>query len=134
MDENDVGKIEYYLGQIEKITQAMNEDNPITVFENTDILLQTFDSTFIKTHGFEPLNKKIKQYLTNPQSNRLLRLNSRVKLEIETSIEYYDKNIGHDERLDYDKNFEKEILEVYTMTRRLLAIIISTKLNDSFEL
>jgi len=122
------------LTQIDMITKAMHDDDPITVLEETDILLQTLEPTYILQHSLKKLMNNIKTLLNTPSNNRLLRLNSKIKQELETAIEFYDEDIGTDERLFYNEELERTILQTYSEIRRLLAILIKTRFSDEINI
>jgi hypothetical protein len=121
------------LEQIRRITEAMNEDDPITAITETNILLQSLNPQFLKDNQLEWLLKQTHKLLTDPDLNRLLRLNKRLKEEVETAIEYYDKNIGSDQRLYYQHQIEKDLNKTYAHIRTMISIIIRKKLTESIN-
>lgn len=120
--------------QIENITTALTQDDQISVLTETDILLKTLNSKFIKEHQLEKLQKRIDHFLLNQTNYRLLRLNQKVKLEIDTAIEYYDKDIGMDDRLFYQEELEQDLMELNRDIRNFIAIIIKKKLSEEFTI
>jgi len=120
--------------QIRKITEAMNEDQPITVLTETSILLQTLTPEYTKTHKLEQLLKTVEKLLNTTQHNRILRINQRIKEENETAIEYYDENIGTDHRLYYQHDTEKLLTTTYSQIRTLISTIIKNKLTEGINL
>lgn len=122
------------IDQIKTVMVSINADDPYTTMNETDLLLKTLVPEFKKTHDLDKLQKKIDNFLLQPANNRILRLNSRIKQELETAIEYYDADIGQDTRLLYQNDLESDILEVMGDIRTFLALLINTKLNDDILL
>lgn len=122
------------IDQIKTVMVSINADDPYTTMNETDLLLKTLNQEFKKKNDLDQLQTKIDNFLLVPANNRILRLNSRIKQELETAIEYYDTDIGNDTRLFYQENLEQDILEVIGEIRSFLALIINNKLNDDILL
>lgn len=123
------------VSQITTIMTAINNDEPITILNETSLLIKTLDEEFKKEHPkIKKLEKKIKQLITNPKNNRIIRLNNIIKKEIETYIEYLDRDIGQDERLYYQEQLEEELTTITEEIRELLSLIIKHKLTDEINI
>lgn len=119
------------IGQIEKIMNAIDLDEPMTALSETSLLIKTIPKeTFEKYPQIKKLEKKINGMLLNPRTHRLLRLNSVLKKEIETYIEYLDEDIGNDARLYYQEELEAELMLLMEEIRNFISIIIKERLND----
>lgn len=116
--------------QITSIRTAMNEDYQYTALAETDLLLKTLTPQFIKDKKLDDLQKLISTILRKPEYNRILRMNQRIKIDQETALEYYDEDIGTDERLFYQKDLEKDLIKANERIREFLAILIKSKFND----
>lgn len=121
--------VDTILNQVEKIMHAIAEDEAITVLSETDLLLKILDEQYKKEHDLDKLQEDIDHFLTDPNNTRLLRLQQRLKREVDTAIEYYDEDIGNDHRLFYQKDLEDDIVKIYSEIRTGLGIIIRTKLS-----
>ena len=126
----------FLIEQVTKIMDSINEDQPMTTLNETDLLIHTLDKEFQETHSEEidALKAIIQNFLEDPKNNRALRMNTRIKQETETCIEYYDKDRGQDTRLFYEKNLESDLNKANTQIRRLLAKVIKEKLNEDVDL
>lgn len=122
------------IDQIKTVMVSINADDPYTTMNETDLLLKTLNDDFKLLHGLDELQKRLDNFLLVPANNRILRLNSRIKQELETAIEYYDTDIGQDTRLLFQNDLESDILEVMSDIRSFLALLINTKLNDDILL
>lgn len=119
------------VNQIQDIMKAISTDDPYTALTETDLLLKTIN---VKDYpSANELQKKIDSFLLDKTNNRILRLNSVTKREIETHIEYLDKDIGQDHRLFYQKELEEDLISLYGEIRTFLANIIKKKLSENFE-
>lgn len=122
------------INQIEKIMESINQDEPLKTLNETSLLLKTMDETFTQEHNLTPLQKKIDKILLDPDNNRLLRINTIIKREVETYIEYLDEDIGQDQRLYYHAPLEQDIQIINEETRRFLSLVIKHKLSDEITL
>ena len=113
---------------------AINEDQHINMLNETELLLNTLDTKFLTKHRLTKLQKKINKVLTSEENMRILRLMQRIKTETDTSVEYYDKDIGQDERLFYQQEMEEEMLEFQNEIRKALATIIKEKTSGAIDL
>lgn len=128
---------EYYahlLETIRKILEGINKDEPLTTLNETSTLLKTLPDEFKKKHSLNKLERDIHHLLNNPQINRLIRLNTILKTDIETYIEYLDEDIGQDHRLYYQENLENDLITINEKIREFISIIITEKLNDEITL
>jgi hypothetical protein len=64
---------------------------------------------------------------------RTLKLMQRVKTEIDTSIEYYDEDVGQDSRLFYQTKLEGMMIGLQEEIRGVLAVIIREKTGSGIE-
>lgn len=126
--------IDFFFEQIRNIMSAINEDQHINMLNETELLLNTLDTKFLTKHRLTKLQKKINKVLTSEENMRILRLMQRIKTETDTSVEYYDKDIGQDERLFYQQEMEEEMLEFQNEIRKALATIIKEKTSGAIDL
>jgi len=115
-DEN----LDYTISQVEKISEAMNEDKIVTTLNETSILIKTLPFK----DEFKEIEKEIDEILNKSEILRKLRLNQTIKNETETRIEYYDEDIGEDKRTKYDKETENMILKLQKKIRIIMGKII----------
>ena len=127
-------EIEIIIEAKNKILDSIDQDQPYTAINHMDFLLKILDTNFKKQNQLEKLEKKIKNFLLNPNNNRLLRLNQKVKTELETAIEFYDIDIGNDQRLFYNEPLEKDLLQIQNDMKEALATIINQKITGELEL
>ena len=125
--------IDVILNQIEKVMHAIGEDEAITALSETDLLLKMLDEEYIKKYKLEKLKTDISHFLKNPDNSRMLRLQQRLKREVDTAIEYYDEDIGNDHRLFYQKDMEEDLIALYDDIRTGMAIIMKTKLTGDIN-
>lgn len=121
------------VNQIQSITKSLNDDDQISVFTETDILIKALEKELIIKYKAVDLHKKIREYLMQPTKNRELRLAQKIKLDPETAIHYYDADIGNDQSLYYKKKEEQKILIINDKIRTLISQIIKDKLTDAFD-
>jgi hypothetical protein len=119
---------------INKIMTAIDEDENITMLNQTDLLLKMLEKKFKKEHELETTENKIKNFLQNTKNMRILRMQQKIKRETETAIEYYDRDIGRDERLFYQEKLEEDITKLQEEIRRTLSIIIIHKIAGEIDL
>jgi len=112
--------LDYTISQVEKISEAMNEDKIVTTLNETSILIKTLPFK----DEFKEIEKQIDGILNNSEILRKLRLNQTIKNETETRIEYYDEDIGEDKRTKYDEETENKILKLQKKIRIMLGKII----------
>jgi hypothetical protein len=130
-DDADEATHDIILDNINQILTSIDNDEPYSPINRTDFLFKMLGDDFIKNHNLLPLHKRIKNFLLNPTNNRMLRMNQRIKLEIETAVEYLDKDIGNDTRLFYKTELEKEILNIHDDIRTALAIIVQNQIGQN---
>lgn len=126
-------EIELIMESKTNIMTSISNDEPYTAINEMDLLLKMMPEEFKKKHKLTLLEKKLKNFLLNKTNNRILRLNQRVKLEVETAIEYYDKDIGEDPRLLYNKLLEEDILKIQDEIREALGTILKSKLSGEID-
>jgi hypothetical protein len=73
------------------------------------------------------IRKEIETMLDNENDMRILKLNAKIKSETETAIEYFDKDIGTDERLFYKPELESQILDTQKKVRLLLSLLVKKR-------
>jgi hypothetical protein len=123
MDDNF--KDSFVTTQCLSIVDAMNRDDAIAVFNNCQVLFGLFNDDFKVDKKIKPVEDKINKILVDNEKMRRLYLLQRIKSEVETSIEYYYKDRGRDDRLFYAENLENECRNLYTEIRKCLTIILS---------
>lgn len=133
VDMETIEQIDTILNLIEKIQTAIAEDEAISALSETDLLLKILDDEYKKKNKLDKIQKKITHFLTNPNNSRMLRLQQRLKREIDTAIEYYDEDIGNDHRLFYQKEMEEDIIALYDEIRTAMATIIRNKLSGDIS-
>jgi len=125
---------DFIYDQIRTIMNSINEDKYLNMLNETALLLQILDQNFKKQHKLTKIEKTINNILQDDTRIRILKLLQRIKNETDTAIEYYDKDIGQDERLYYQEEFEKDMIEIQAQIRKTLATIIKEKLSGQLEL
>ena len=133
MSLDSVEQIDTLLNQCEKIMNAIAQDLAIVAFSETDLLLKILDDEFKKSHKLDKLQIKVSHFLLNPDNSRLLRLQQKLKEDQEVAVEYFAEDIGNDERLFYQTELEKDVLEIYDEIRTGIAIIIRKKLSGDIS-
>ena len=115
---------DFVLDQVERIINAMNQDKPVDVLHETDLLLKTMPDDFKKEHEFNELEDEIRVLLSTHKNIRLLRINQRVKQDVEMGLEYYGDDIGTDKRLFYNIDVEDDLQVMYEKIRGLLGVAV----------
>jgi hypothetical protein len=113
--------------------EAINKDDHVTMLNETDLILKVMGQEFLKAHKFGKIHIKIKELLNDEPSMRILKLMQRVKTEVDTSIEYYDKDRGQDERLFYQTPIEEQMIHIQEDIREILSTIIREKTGSGIE-
>lgn len=126
--------IDFFFETIRNIMESINEDQHISMLNQTELLLNTLEDKFIKEHKLTDLKNKINQILTSETNMRVLRLMQRIKKETDTSIEYYDADRGQDERLFYQQGLEEEMLGLQNEIRKALSTIIKEKTSGTLDI
>ena len=124
----------FILDLIMALKDKMGEDNPFASLIDADILLKTIEPKWIKEHGFQTLQEDIDNFLMNETHNRLLRMNTAIKKDPELYVELLGRDIGKDDRLFYQTEFEKDLILLMARIRLFLATIIKTRFGDGFDL
>jgi hypothetical protein len=125
--------IDWIYEQTNKIMEAINKDDHVTMLNETDLILKVMGQEFLKAHKFGKIHAKIKEILNDEPSMRILKLMQRVKTEVDTSIEYYDKDRGQDERLFYQTPVEEQMIYIQEDIREVLSTIIREKTGSGIE-
>jgi hypothetical protein len=125
--------IDWIYEQSNKIMEAINSDDHIKMLNETDLILKVVGKEFLTLHKFNKLHQRIHLILNDEPDMRALKLMQRVKTEIDTSIEYYDKDVGQDERLFYQDKLETAMIELQEEIRGVLAVIIREKTGSGIE-
>ena len=115
--------------QINEIITSINEDKPLNMLNETDILIKSLNKEQQNKETRE-LSKAINSILTNPELLRQIKLNQRIKTEIETGIEYYSEDIGEDERIHYNQELEEILTNLQERIRKIIATIIKETRNE----
>ena len=116
-------EIDYLYEQINKIMSSINEDKPINMLNETDLLIKSLTEEE-KDEETKKLEEVINKILTNPELIREIKLNQRIKTEIETGIEYYSEDLGDDKRIRYNRKLEKNLTLLQEAIRELISKII----------
>jgi hypothetical protein len=125
--------IDWIYEQTNKIMEAINKDDHVMMLNETDLLLKVMGQEFMNAHKFGKIYAKIKEILNDEPSMRVLKLMQRVKTEVDTSIEYYDKDRGQDERLFYQTPIEEQMIHTQEDIRKVLSTIIREKTGSGIE-
>lgn len=132
MSESELEEIEFIVNCKDLIMQAIEQDKPYTYLNQADLLLKTLEKDFKKEHGLDKLEKKIRYMLMTPKNNRIIRLNQRVKEDIEASVELYDfLETPNDIKLNYQEKLESDLMELQDQIKDFLAILIKTKVLET---
>jgi hypothetical protein len=132
VDENN--SIELITNQITIIMNAMDEDQCYSCLNETDFLLKMIPSELQKEKNVFKLHRRIKNFLLNQDNVRILRLMQKIKSEPETSVEYYDRDYGSDERLLFQNELEADLLITYDEIKTFLSWLIREQINGEIEL
>jgi hypothetical protein len=125
--------IDWIYEQSNKIMEAINIDDHIKMLNETDLILKVVGKEFLTIHKFNKLQQQIHLILNNEPDMRTLKLMQRVKTEIDTSIEYYDEDVGQDSRLFYQTKLEGMMIGLQEEIRGVLAVIIREKTGSGIE-
>jgi hypothetical protein len=105
------------------VQQAINETNIYKKIRLTHIINHSF-TTENKKHN--DLHKYLDKMLTDTSFMRKLKLNTTIKQNDQTSIEYYGKDyLGGDENLQFDQEFEDILTEVENKIDEYLGFVLT---------
>jgi hypothetical protein len=107
-----------------RILDSITNDDNIAMLNQTSMILQLYDKEFLKANKLLKLQEKIDNTLTNEKNMRILRMMQTIKTETDTRIEYYDQDIGQDERLFYQQDMEEEMIAFQQEIRVAVSKII----------
>jgi hypothetical protein len=124
----------FILDLIMALKEKMGQDEPFSTLIDADILLKTIEPEWINKHGFQNLQSDIDNFLVNQTHNRMIRLNSAIKKDPDLYVELLGRDIGKDDRLFYREEFEKDLILLMLDIRKFMALIIKTRMGDSFNL
>jgi hypothetical protein len=113
-----------------RILDSITQDDNIAMLNQTSMLLQLYDKEFLKENKLLTLQGKIDNTLINEKNMRILRMMQTIKTETDTRIEYYDKDVGSDERLFYQEEMEEEMLTFQQEIRTAVSKIIRELTSD----
>lgn len=120
--------IEYFLQKINFILAAMDNDDQLTVLNETDLLLKSIPT---KDKKILELKEKLRNILLGPEKMRIIKLLRKIKEDSESGVEYYDSDRGNDSKLHFDKEFEKEMIMLNDDIRTALSTIIKEKIGET---
>jgi response regulator RpfG family c-di-GMP phosphodiesterase len=115
---------------INKVNESIDNDQPYPALNQTDFLIMMLKPEEKAKYELKELQKGIDTFLLNPLNNRILRLNQWVKSDQETAIEYYSRDIGNDERLFFQEELEKDLINLMKLIKQKMAEITKDKLGD----
>jgi hypothetical protein len=127
MADIEQSEIDYTLLKINRIMEAMNNDDQLSVLNETDLLLKFLH----KNKAVNPLEKEISILLLDPDKMRIIKLLKELKKDIDLSTEYYDIDRGNDDKLFYKKDIEKAMLLLNDRIRSFLSEIIKEKIGET---
>ena len=127
------GEHNFVYEQIVKIMDNINIDNALSVLNETDLLLKIMSEEFKKEHKLIELENNIHIILMDTDLLQQVKLYTRLKAELETSVEYYGKDRGSDTRLHFNKDMEDRIMEIQEEIRTALSKIINYRLKDIID-
>jgi len=119
--------INFIISQSEKVFDYLNKDAIINAMNETYLLLNSCE---YKDKEIENLKKELKKLFNNIKVMRVLRINQNIKLDPETSTEYYDEDIGTDKRLHFDEELENKINYLENEIRKVVSLIVKKELED----
>jgi hypothetical protein len=128
MDIIEQSEIEYTLQKINYIMQSMNNDDQLSVLNETDLLLKFLEK---KKNAFLSLEKEISSILLDKDKMRIVKLLKKVKEESDSGVEYYDEERGNDSKLTFNEEYEKTMNILNDKIRSLLAEIIKEKIGET---
>jgi hypothetical protein len=115
---------QFILDLCTKIIDSITIGDNIAMLNQTSIILQLYDKDFLKQNKLLELQKRIDATLTNEKNMRILRMMQTIKTETDTRIEYYDRDVGSDERLYYAQEMEEEMIDFEQEIRTAVSKII----------
>lgn len=119
------GEENFILVMSVKIMESMNLGDDIAVLNQAKLLFSILPDDKKKELKIPPVEKRIEGLLEDEHTMRILRLMQKIKSETETSIEYYYKDRGQDERLYYNKELETDLISVNKEIRNAISKIIA---------
>lgn len=129
MADIEQAEIEYTLIKVNRIMEAMNNDDELSVLNETDLLLKVLPKK--NKPEIISLSDEIKKLLLNDEKMRIIKLLRKVKEESDSGTEYYDLERGNDPKLFYQKDYEETINSLNDRIRTLLSIIIRDKVGET---
>ena len=116
----------FLLEQTSAILSGMNKDDHVCVLNHTDILLSMIPDSIIKELKLQKLKFEVQALLQDKDQMRVLHLLQKVKEELETSIEYYYKDRGRDDRLYYNVDVETKMIRINAEIRKAIGSLLKT--------
>jgi len=133
MVEYEEKPLDFMYEQIMKIMISINQDDNLTMLNETDLLLKILPEEFKKENQMIELETEIQKVLNDKEDLRLLRIIQKVKAEADLSIEYYDMDRGDDHRLFYREKTEAKFFKLQEKIREALSKIIKQKLIEDID-
>lgn len=127
VDVIEQAEIEYLLNKINYIIQHMNNDDQLSVLNETDLLLKILP----QRKNVIELGKIISETLLDDGKMRIIKLLRDIKRGEDSGVEYYDTDRGNDPKLDYQTGFEKEMHILNDNIRTILAEVIKEKIGET---
>lgn len=131
MADIEQAEIEYTLQKINYVMQAMNNDDQLSVLQETDLLLKIIPKK--NKPEIITLSNDINNILLDDDKMRIIKLLRKVKIDDDSGAEYYDSDRGNDPKLDYQTSFEKEMNLLNDKIRNCLSVIIKEKIGETRE-
>jgi hypothetical protein len=122
------------ISQIQIIMSAIDEDQCYTALNECDFFIKMLPVELQKEKNIAKLQKRLNNFLLNQSNVRILRLLQKLKTEVDTAIEYFDLDIGTDERLFFQTELEQDLLLTYAEIRNMFGWIIREKLGGDLDL
>jgi hypothetical protein len=116
--------IQFTLDLCTKIIDSITANDNVAMLNQTSVILKLYDNEFLKQNKLLELKKKIELTLSNEKNMRILRMMQTVKTEVDTRIEYFDADVGSDQRLFYQQEMEEEMIMFENEIRTAVSKII----------
>jgi hypothetical protein len=124
---------EEHLSLISIVQEAINQENLFKKLRLTHIIMHSINLTEKKANE---LHKRIEEMLTDIDFMRKLKLNSKIKDNDITAIEYLGKDYrGGDENMVFDAEFESILTELEKRIDEYLGMVLTelTKGEDDIK-
>jgi len=126
---------EFLFDEIKTLMEAISESDYIAMLNHASLILQSIpDETKKRLPQTKKLLEKINRTLTHEPNMRILHLIQKLQKEPDTAIEFWDKDIGNDERLFYKEELVKDMIGFEHEIRKTIAEIIKDQTENTINI